>query len=88
MFTILGTIGCILFGLKPVPQVISAIRHRSCRELPMATILMEVVANIFCCMMVLENNIATGVWQYPLYFNYICAFILMGTLGILKLKYR
>ena len=42
--------------------------------------------NIFSAVFVLYTNMKTGLWQYPIYFNYGIATILTAVLTILKIR--
>ena len=44
--------------------------------------------NIFSAVFVLYTNMKTGLWQYPIYFNYGIATILTAVLTILKIRYK
>lgn len=71
----LGAIGSFLFAMVNIPVIIKIHRDKSTKGTSFIFVLMSFFANIFCGTFVLDNNLTTGVWQYPLYANYGFAFL-------------
>lgn len=83
-----GIIGAGAFALCALPQVIKSIKNKSTTDISILFIVLSMVGNIFSTGYVLYNNLMTGVFQYPLYFNYAIALSLMIVLLVLKLRWK
>ena len=82
-----GTLGAIAFAFNLAPQVVTAY-HRKEVGLSKWFFVLAYIGNIGCAIMVFRTNWVSGVWQYPLYGNYLIAFTLTLTLNLMKLKYK
>lgn len=84
----LGIIGSFLFAIVNIPVIIKIHMDKSTEGTSFLFVLMSFFANIFCGSFVLDNNLTTGVWQYPLYANYGFAFLCCCYMMFLFRKYR
>lgn len=84
----LGVIGSFLFAMVNIPVIIKIHMDKSTKGTSFIFVLMSFFANICCGTFVLDNNLTTGVWQYPLYGNYGFAFLCCCYMMFLFRKYR
>lgn len=87
MMQILGAIGSLCFAFCLLPQVIKAYREKTAQGLSWLFLLLSAGGNVASCGYVAYTNYISGIWQYPLYFNYGFAFVLCFLLIIAKVKY-
>lgn len=71
---VLGVVGSFLFAIVNVPIIVKIYQQNSTEGTSLLFVLISFCANLCCGMFVLDNNLTTGVWQYPLYGNYGFAF--------------
>lgn len=85
---VLGYAGSFMFAVCNVPAIIKIKKERSVDGVSLGWIMLSTFANVCCGLFVLESNLASGTWQYPLYGNY--GFALFCCIWLLKLylKYR
>ncbi len=85
---VLGYAGSFMFAICNLPAIFKIKRKKSVRGVSFGWIAMSTAANICCALFVLDSNLISGVWQYPLYGNY--GFALFCCIWLLKLyqKYR
>lgn len=87
ILTIIGFLGAICFAFCTLPQVIKAINTKSTNDLSLLYIILSIFGNIFSAIYIFGTNYLSGCWQYPQYFNYGIALILMVILLIIKRKF-
>jgi uncharacterized membrane protein len=85
---ILGYAGSFMFAICNVPAIVKIKKTESVEGVSLGWIGLSTAANICCGLFVLDSNIISGVWQYPLYGNY--GFALFCCIWLLKLyrKYK
>ena len=85
---VLGYAGSILFAGCNLPAIFKIKKTKSVEGVSLGWIAMSTAANICCGLFVLDNNLISGMWQYPLYGNY--GFALFCCIWLLKLykKYK
>lgn len=83
---ILGYVGSFLFAGCNLPAIFKIKREKSVEGVSLGWIAMSTAANICCGLFVLDNNLISGVWQYPLYGNY--GFALFCCIWLLKLYFK
>jgi len=88
LFSIIGVIGAGAFALCALPQVIKSYKKKSTSDISIMFILLSMMGNIFSSIYVFYVNSCTGVFQYPLYFNYAIALTLMIILLVFKLRWK
>jgi len=82
----LGVLAAISFGINLLPQFIHAIRKKE-TGLTYGFFLLAFMGNIGSAIFVFWTNLQTGVWQWPLYGNYLTATTLTTALFIMRIKY-
>jgi uncharacterized protein with PQ loop repeat len=85
---ILGYAGSFMFAVCNVPAILKIKRTKSVHGVSLGWIALSTAANICCGLFVLDSNLISGVWQYPLYGNY--GFALFCCIWLIKLyrKYK
>jgi hypothetical protein len=83
---ILGYAGSFMFAICNVPAIRKIRKTRSVQGVSLGWIVLSTAANICCGLFVLDSNLISGVWQYPLYGNY--GFALVCCIWLLKLYFR
>lgn len=84
---ILGAFGSLCFAFCLLPQVIKAYREKTAQGLSWLFLWLSVGGNVASCAYVAYTNYISGIWQYPLYFNYGFALILCFLLIVAKVKF-
>lgn len=85
---VLGYIGSFEFALCNIPAIIKIKTEKTVKGVSFGWIVMSLTANLFCASFVLDSNLISGVWQYPLYFNYGVALFCCIWLVKLYRKYK
>ena len=85
---VIGAIGSLCFAFCLLPQVIEAYRDKSADGLSWLFLVLSICGNVASCGYVLWTNWLSGVYQYPLYFNYAFALVLCALLVVAKVRYR
>ena len=83
-----GILGAFFFAINLLPQIIKCYRTKSCKDISRMFLVFAFCGNIFSAVFVLYTNMKTGLWQYPIYFNYATATILTAVLTIMKIRYE
>lgn len=83
-----GILGAFFFAINLAPQIIKCYRTKSCKDISCMFLVFAFCGNIFSAVFVLYTNMKTGLWQYPIYFNYGVATLLTAVLTILKIRYK
>ena len=85
---VLGYAGSFMFAICNLPAIFKIRKEKSVKGVSLGWIWLSTAANICCALFVLDSNLISGVWQYPLYGNY--GFALFCCIWLLKLyfKYR
>lgn len=84
----LGVLGSFLFAIVNIPVIVKIYSRKSTEGTSLLFALISFCANICCGLFVLDNNLVTGVWQYPLYGNYGFAFFCCCWMLYLFWKFR
>lgn len=79
--------GAVFFAICALPQVIKAVKTKSTKDISYFYIYFSIVGNIFSAIYIFYTNYTNGFWQYPQYFNYGTALLLIIILLYLKTKY-
>ena len=79
--------GALFFAICALPQVIKAVKTKSTKDISYFYIYFSIFGNIFSAIYIFYTNYTNGFWQYPQYFNYGTALLLIITLLYLKTKY-
>jgi uncharacterized protein with PQ loop repeat len=85
---ICGILGAFFFAINLAPQIIKCYRTKSCKDISRMFLVFAFCGNIFSAVFVLYTNMKTGLWQWPIYFNYATATVLTAVLTILKIRYK
>ncbi len=83
-----GILGAFFFAINLAPQIFKCYRTKSCKDISGMFLVFAFCGNIFSAVFVFYTNMKTGLWQYPIYFNYGVATLLTAVLTILKIKYK
>lgn len=81
-------IGAFFFAVNLAPQIVKCCRAKSCKDISGVFIAFALCGNIFSAIFILYTNIMSGMWQYPVYFNYGVATLLTAVLAVLKIRYK
>lgn len=84
---LVGILGALFFAICALPQVIKAVKTKSTKDISYFYIYFSILGNIFSAIYIFYTNYTNGFWQYPQYFNYGTALLLIIVLLVLKLKY-
>lgn len=79
--------GAVFFAICALPQVIKAVKTKSTKDISYFYIYFSIFGNIFSAIYIFYTNYTNGFWQYPQYFNYGIALLLIIILLYLKTKY-
>lgn len=79
--------GAVFFAICALPQVIKAIKTKSTKDISYFYIYFSIFGNIFSAIYIFYTNYTNGFWQYPQYFNYGTALLLIIILLYVKTKY-
>lgn len=79
--------GALFFAICALPQVIKAVKTKSTKDISYFYIYFSIFGNIFSAIYIFYTNYTNGFWQYPQYFNYGTALLLIIILLYLKTKY-
>lgn len=79
--------GAVFFAICALPQVIKAVKTKSTKDLSYFYIYFSIFGNIFSAIYIFYTNYTNGFWQYPQYFNYGIALLLIIILLYVKIKY-
>ncbi len=79
--------GAVFFAICALPQVIKAVKTKSTKDISYFYIYFSIFGNIFSAIYIFYTNYTNGFWQYPQYFNYGTALLLIIILLYLKTKY-
>ncbi len=82
----LGVLAAISFGVNLLPQFINAIMTKE-TGLTYGFFVLAYIGNIGSSVFVFWTNLHSGVWQWPLYGNYLTATILTTALFIMRIRY-
>ena len=84
---IVGFTGAAAFATCGLPQVIKAYWTKSTGDLSILFIILSIIGNLCSAAYIFYTNYISGIWQYPQYFNYSLATILIFVLLFLKYRY-
>lgn len=70
MFWIFGCVGAIAFAINLAPQIYKCYKEKSAKQISKGFLVLAYMGNIFSAAFVAYTNYCTGLWQYPIYFNY------------------
>lgn len=87
IFTIFGTLGALSFAICSLPSILKAYRTKKTKDISVLFLYLSITGNIFSALFVGYTNYMNGFIQWPLYFNYGIALILVIVLLLLKFKY-
>jgi uncharacterized protein with PQ loop repeat len=87
LFTSLGFLSAICFGLCTLPQILRVRKRKSTADISLLFILMSLVGNLSAASYIIYSNIQANFYQWPQYLNYSVATTLVITLLCLKIKY-
>ena len=79
--------GAVFFAICALPQVIKAVKTKSTKDISYFYIYFSIFGNIFSAIYIFYTNYTNSFWQYPQYFNYGTALLLIIILLYLKTKY-
>ena len=82
-----GILGAGFFALNLLPQIWKCYKTKSTKDISKMFLAFAFGGNIFSFIFVFYTNYQTGLWQYPIYFNYGIATLLTLVLTIMKIKY-
>jgi len=85
---IFGIIGAVAFAINLLPQVLKCYKEKSASQISVGFLILAFMGNICSAVFVFYTNFITGLWQYPIFFNYATATILTLVLSIMKYRYR
>jgi uncharacterized protein with PQ loop repeat len=80
-------LGAVFFAICALPQVIKAVKTKSTKDISYFYIYFSIFGNIFSAIYIFYTNYSNGFWQYPQYFNYGTALLLIIILLYVKTKY-
>ena len=83
----LGWIGSLLLSFCGIPQAIKSYRTKQADDLSWLFLGMWGVGEIFTLIYVIQSNIISGMFQYPLIMNYTLNTIIICYLVYVKIKY-
>lgn len=84
---VLSIAGALAFAFNLLPQFIDACKKKK-TGLTYGFFALAFIGNIGSAAGVFWNNLQTGVWQWPLYGNYLVAFSFTLALFIMRIKYK
>lgn len=87
LFTSLGFLSAICFGLCTLPQILRVRKRKSTADISLLFILMSLIGNLSAASYIIYSNIQANFYQWPQYLNYSVATTLVVTLLCLKIKY-
>lgn len=87
LFTSLGFLSAICFGLCTLPQILRVRKRKSTADISLLFILMSLVGNLSAASYIVYSNIQAHFYQWPQYLNYSLATTLGIILLSLKIKY-
>ena len=82
-----GILGAGFFAVNLAPQIWKCYKTKSTKDISRMFLVFAFGGNIFSAIFVFYTNYQTGLWQYPIYFNYGTATLLTAILTIMKIKY-
>jgi len=85
---IFGVVGAVAFAINLLPQLIKCYKEKSAEQISVGFLILAFMGNICSAVFVFYTNYMTGLWQYPIFFNYGVATILTTILSIMKWKYN
>lgn len=88
MLHLVGVFGALCFAFCLLPQVVQTYKEKDASGLSWAFLLLSLGGNVASCGYVVYTNFVSGVWQYPLYFNYAVAFVLCILLMVAKKRFN
>ena len=85
---VLGYAGSFMFAICNLPAIMKIRKTKTVKGVSFGWIVLSTAANICCALFILDSNLISGMWQYPLYGNY--GFALFCCIWLLKLykKYK
>lgn len=85
---VLGYAGSFMFAVCNLPAIMKIRKTKTVKGVSIGWIALSTAANICCALFILDSNLISGMWQYPLYGNY--GFALFCCIWLLKLynKYK
>jgi uncharacterized protein with PQ loop repeat len=83
-----GILGAFAFAINLLPQLIKCYKEKSASQISVGFLILAFMGNICSAVFVFYTNYVTGLWQYPIFFNYGVATTLTFILSIMKWKYR
>ena len=85
---VLGYAGSFMFAVCNLPAIMKIRKTKTVKGVSFGWIALSTAANICCALFILDSNMISGMWQYPLYGNY--GFALLCCIWLLKLyrKYK
>ena len=84
---ICGIVGSFAFAINLLPQLIKCYKEKSASQISKGFLFLAFMGNICSAIFVFYTNYITGLWQYPIFFNYGIATTLTFILTIMKIKY-
>ena len=84
----IGWIGSLLLSFCGLPQAIKSYRTKRADDLSWLFLGMWGFGEFFTCIYVVQSNIISGEFQYPLIFNYVLNFIIICYLFYVKVNYK
>lgn len=88
MLHLVGVFGALCFAFCLLPQVVQTYKEKDASGLSWAFLLLSLGGNVASCGYVVYTNFVSGVWQYPLYFNYAVALVLCILLMVAKKRFN
>lgn len=88
MLHLVGVFGSLCFAFCLLPQVVQTYKEKDASGLSWAFLLLSLGGNVASCGYVVYTNFVSGVWQYPLYFNYAVALVLCILLMVAKKRFN
>ena len=85
---LMGLIGAIAFAIVSLPMLIDCIKNKTSKNVKWSYLILTLIGNISSYSYVIYTSIITGVFLFPLYFNYTCALIIAIILTVLKCKMK
>jgi uncharacterized protein with PQ loop repeat len=88
MFELIGWIGGIFLSICAIPQAIKVYKEKTAKGLSFGMIYLWLWGEMLTVAYILHGNLETGVFQWPLLFNYFVNIILVSYLIWAKHRYK
>lgn len=84
----IGMVGSLAFSINLLPILIKCYKTHNCDTITESFLGLAYAGNICSGIFVFYTDYITGLWQYPIFFNYGTALTLTILLNVLKNRYK